>query len=98
MGQVLPISKPPHVRSKKPLKRIEVTEVGDFDFEKEESGTASQPEAEAVATAVQSDVEKEISERLESSAKIGAGGDDEAALVKPKTAVQGGYSMLGWPH
>ena len=36
-GQVLPISKPPHVRSKKPLKQIEVTEVGDFDFKKRES-------------------------------------------------------------
>ena len=93
---MLPISKPPHVRSKKPLKRIEVTEVGDFDFKKEEDGTGAAARPEAAAAAVQSDVEKEISERLESSAKIGdGGGGDGAALVKPKTAVQGGHPMLG---
>ena len=51
--------------------------------------------------ALQSDVEKEISLRLEASAKIGEDGGDRAveALVKPKTAVQfdAAWRRLGGP-
>ena len=60
--QVLPITKPPHARSKRPLKRIEVTEVGDFDFRKRvESDDKMDTEAAVEKKeALQSDVEKEI--------------------------------------
>jgi tetratricopeptide (TPR) repeat protein len=84
-GQILPISKPPHTRSKKSLKRIEIVEVADVDMEKRTSPEKTAEKTEE-GKAAQNDIEKEISQRLETAARLG--GDEEERLTKPRSAVQ----------
>ena len=97
-GQILSIQKAPHERSKKPLRRIEIIEVGGDNAEDETSTAGPVPvrnsEPESMDVAVTSplptsvNAEQEISDKLEAAVTLDEGKKRADKLKKPKTAIQ----------
>ena len=83
-GQILPIVKSPHARSKKPLKRIEIAETGDVDTRPDDVSTKEIKGNDVQIPPSQKTQEKEISDKLESTS-LASSGD---RFKKPQSSVQ----------